>query len=135
MQSRRIDPIDTATLLSIIRRLPKNATAADYAGVATSSTISTLPSSDLPLDRLLSLLGFAESLRSIGATQAGLAGVERRAVAYHHLPYCGEAGLISAAATLRIFKQMPLLDLIHRICNPATTAPAYYLCTSNLMTS
>ena len=93
-QSRRIDPLSNPALLSLLRD-------------------SIAPTA--PIAVIQRLLSFAEALRIIGANQASMAGVERRAVAFHHLPYLTESGILAAARALELFPSLPLACVIERV--------------------
>ena len=84
-QSARVDPAPPEVLLKVI-------------------TTHHAPSVDKR--KVMRLLSFAESLRRLGSDSATSAGIERRAIAFHHLPYCGEGGIISLSVC---FERFPLL--------------------------
>jgi von Willebrand factor A domain-containing protein 8 len=93
-QSRRIDPLSNPALLALVR-----------------DTIAPTA----PIASIQRLLSFAESLRIIGANQASMAGVEKRAIAFHHLPYLTESGVLAAARLIELFPALALSNVIERV--------------------
>jgi MoxR-like ATPase len=98
-QSRRIDSIPVATLLQCILKSSNN----------------------ISLGVIQPLITFVQSLQSLITTQASLAGVESKLLAFNHLPHCAELNILSGALILSSFPLTSPL-IIFNIIYPYTHA-------------